>query len=156
MTKSGFTIRPARSTEPGVAALIATHFELMRAASPEDSCHVMPADALEREGALVFVAEDQGMVVGIGALKIAAEGYGEIKSMHTASAVRGKGVARQILGGLIDSARTREVKQLNLETGSSDMFAPARALYAAEGFTVCPPFGDYTADPLSTFMARAI
>ena len=76
--------------------------------------------------------------------------------MHTAKSVRGKGVARQILLALIDAARERQVSRLSLETGSYDIFAPARALYAAEGFTTCPPFGDYTEDPLSTFMTREV
>jgi len=149
-------VRPARTSEPDVAALIATHFDLMRASSPEDSCHVMEADALEREGAWVFAAEDQGSVVGIGALKEIAPGHGEIKSMHTAQTARGKGVARQVLLTLIDAAKEHNLARLSLETGSADMFAPARQLYAAEGFSICPPFADYTEDPLSTFMTREV
>lgn len=151
-----YTIRPARASEPEVATLISTHFELMRASSPEESCHVMDADALERKDALMFVAENQGVVVGIGALKVIDDGHGEVKSMHTAKTVRGKGVARQILLALIDAARERKITRLSLETGTYDMFAPARALYAAEGFTTCPPFGEYIEDPLSTFMTRQV
>ncbi|WP_369793544.1 hypothetical protein [Terrabacter sp. Root181] len=33
-----------------------------------------------------------------------------------------------------------------------DCFAPARALYAADGFTGCGPFGSKRPDPHSTFM----
>ena len=40
-------LRTAKAAEPAVAALIATHFELMRSSSPEESCHVMPADTLD-------------------------------------------------------------------------------------------------------------
>jgi len=46
--------------------------------------------------------------------------------------------------------------QLSLETGSYDAFTPARSLYARFGFDECPPFGDYTLDPLSTFMTRVL
>lgn len=150
------TVREARCSEPGVAALIATHFALMRATSPEESCHVMEADALEKEGAFILAAELGEDTLGIGALKEIAPGHGEIKSMHTAEAARGKGVARAVLLGLVDEARRRGLTQLSLETGSEAPFAPARRLYAAEGFEECPPFGDYTLDPLSTFMTRML
>jgi len=32
-------------------------------------------------------------------------------------------------------------------------FAPARQLYAAAGFTACPPFGDYRDSPFSVCMS---
>jgi uncharacterized protein YjiS (DUF1127 family) len=37
-------------------------------------------------------------------------------------------------------------------TGSSDAFAPARALYARFGFVPCGPFANYAPDPNSVFM----
>ncbi|MEY2927551.1 MAG: hypothetical protein RL367_2028 [Pseudomonadota bacterium] len=46
--------------------------------------------------------------------------------------------------------------RLSLETGSMDVFIPARALYARNGFTLCPPFGDYWDDPMSLCMTREI
>ena len=33
-----------------------------------------------------------------------------------------------------------------------DVFAPARELYAAIGFTRCEPFGEYTENPYSVCM----
>ncbi|WP_299744528.1 GNAT family N-acetyltransferase [uncultured Tateyamaria sp.] len=139
-----------------VQALLLRHFELMRASSPEESCHVMePGTLLERDVAL-FAAREGGIVMGVGAMAIIEPGHGELKSMHTAAEARGRGVARAVLKALLDHARGIDLTRVSLETGSADMFAPARALYAAHGFTDCPPFGDYVVDPLSVFMTRQL
>ena len=45
---------------------------------------------------------------------------------------------------------------ISLETGVQDAFAPARALYLAEGFESCPPFRGYGPDPNSAFLTRAL
>lgn len=145
-----------RAADPQVAALIATHFELMRSTSPEESCHVMPADALDREGVYLLGAFEGGMLLGIGGIKEFAPGHGEIKSMHTSSAARGRGVARRILHGLIAYARNEGIARLSLETGSMIEFAAARALYESESFETTAPFGDYVLDPLSVFMTRSL
>ena len=150
------TVRPAQYDEPGVAKIIAAHFDLMRAISPEESCHVMPADALSADGATLRVAQLGDAVVGIGAVKEIAPQHGEIKSMHTLAAARGQGAARAILKALMDHARTEGITRLSLETGSTEEFAAARNLYGSEGFQDCPPFGGYVEDPLSTFMTRTL
>lgn len=147
-------IEPARATDPDVAAVIAAHFALMRASSPEESCHVMPADQLDREGAVLLAARNDGNVLGIGALKEFAPGCGELKSMHTIAAARGRGVAKAILLGLIDTARANGLTSLSLETGSDPIFAPARRLYESQGFIECDPFDAYQQDPLSVFMTK--
>ncbi|MEP4196948.1 MAG: GNAT family N-acetyltransferase [Aliishimia sp.] len=147
-------LRAVSSSEPAVAALIQTHFDLMRASSPEESCHVMQADALS--GLFMLGAEASGALLSIGALAQIAPQHGEIKSMHTTAAARGKGAARLILRSLLDEAKRLKLTTVSLETGSADLFAPARALYASEGFNDCPPFGSYTLDPNSVFMTKAI
>jgi putative acetyltransferase len=76
--------------------------------------------------------------------------------MRTDPERRGKGIARRLLGVVVDDARRRGISRLSLETGSMDFFAPARALYAASGFLPCPPFGSYRPDPNSTFMSRVV
>ena len=57
-----------------------------------------------------------------------------------------------MLRHIIAEARTGGLNRLSLETGSWDYFRPAHALYARHGFTECPPFGEYRADPNSVFM----
>jgi len=141
---------------PQVQALLMRHFELMRASSPEESCHVMEPGALLERGVLLLAARDGDAVLGVGALARLEAGHGELKSMHTAVESRGRGVARAVLSALLDAARADGMSRVSLETGSAEMFAPARALYAAYGFEECPPFGDYVLDPLSVFMTRVL
>lgn len=132
-------------------ALLERHFDLMRAQSPPESCHVLPSDALMSEDVVLLGARDGRVLVGVGALKNCGT-YGEIKSMHTASKARGRGVARRLLMALIAEARVQGLPRLNLETGSGADHAAARGLYSSAGFTACPPFGVYRHDPLSHFM----
>jgi putative acetyltransferase len=140
---------------PDVARLLDRHFNLMRAQSPPESCHVLPAASLSAPDVRLFALREDACAVAVGALKISGT-EAELKSMHTAEEFRGRGLARQLLRGLIDHARNAGVKRLDLETGSGVEHAPARALYTSQGFTECPPFGEYVADPLSMFMTRAI
>lgn len=72
--------------------------------------------------------------------------------MHTAEALRGRGLGAAMLAHIIAAARADGLARLWLETGSLAYFAPARAMYAKVGFTECEPFGDYRPDPNSTFM----
>ena len=53
---------------------------------------------------------------------------------------------------IIAAAQASGMSHLSLETGSSDYFLPARALYKRHGFVECPPFANYILDPNSVFM----
>lgn len=149
------TLHFAEVTGPdaGVDALLAIHVDLMRALSPEESCHVMTASSLRAAGARVFVGRDSaGDAVAVGAFRPLSPDEAELKSMHCRQARRGQGLGRALLTHLIAEARAAGFTRLWLETGSQPPFAAARALYEAAGFVPCPPFGDYVDDPLSTFM----
>jgi len=139
-----------------VKALLIRHFEMMRAGSPEESCHVTPPESFGDQDETLLGVRRDGVLLGIGAIKEIATGHGELKSMHTAAEARGQGVARAILEALLAEAQQQGLTRLSLETGTAEMFAPARGLYENAGFEVCPPFGDYVIDPLSVFMTRAV
>ena len=62
------------------------------------------------------------------------------------------GAGRVVLEHIIAVARKRGYKRLSLETGAMQAFIPAQKLYESFGFTYGGPFGDYAADPHSTFM----
>ena len=81
-----------------------------------------------------------------------------IAFVHTfvPKAARGQGVGQMILTHLLDRARGDGMSRVSLETGTIDLFAPARALYLRNGFEECPPFGDYTARDASVFMRLAL
>jgi len=139
-----------------VRALLQRHVDLMRASSPEESCHVMDPDALHGPGITLLGARTDGVLQGIGALSKIGDRQGELKSMHTAQEARGQGLARQLLRALMAQARVDGMTQVSLETGTDPSFAAARALYLSEGFIECPPFGDYTLDPLSVYMTKTL
>ncbi|MEM9578263.1 MAG: GNAT family N-acetyltransferase [Pseudomonadota bacterium] len=147
---------PAAPDEPDVAELIQRHFNLMREQSPPESCHVLSAEALDAEDVRLFALRADDRAVAIGALRLMPDSSGELKSMHTASERRGNGYGRLLLQGLVEEARKLGLTNLALETGSSKEHEPARRLYASEGFSACPPFGDYIYDPLSLFMSRKL
>ena len=151
-------LKTARAKAPTleISALLQRHFDLMQAASPAESCHVMDPASVFGSADVVLTASRGGAVLGIGALMQIGVGHGELKSMHTAKAARGQGVGAAILVGLLDHGQDMGLRRISLETGSMAAFAPARALYAAHGFVPCPPFVDYREDPLSVFMTKLL
>ena len=138
-----------------VRALLAHHFAEMTAGTPPSACHVMPADALADPSIRFFtVRDDDGTLLGCGALKRLADDHGEIKSMRTADTALGRGVGRALLDHLVGVARALRMTRLSLETGNS--FAAANRLYQREGFERCGPFGGYRPTDFTTFYTRTI
>ena len=100
---------------------------------------MMPLDAM-READLDFFAAWNGEdLAGVGAIKRLDERHGEIKSMHTAAAFRRRRVGQAILDHILNHAAALGLSRLSLETGAGDFFVAARALYARNGFSDCPP-----------------
>lgn len=139
-----------------VHALLAEHLADMHATSPPDSVHALDLTGLAHPAVTVWTLWDQGFVLGCAALKELGPTEGEIKSMRTTGAARGRGVATHLLSHVLDDARRRGYTRLNLETGSQDFFAPARRLYWRHGFIPCPPFSDYQNDSNSTYLTCAL
>ena len=137
---------------PALEALVDAHTTFCDGTAPPESCHRLPVSALFTPDITMWTASDEDALLGMGALKALSETDGEIKSMHTTAAARGKGVARKILQTILTEAKSRGYTGLWLETGVHDDFAPARKLYQAHGFTDCSPFGSYIEDPHSVFM----
>ena len=142
--------------DPRVIALLHTHLNRSRAETAPGSAHALDLSGLRAPEVTFWSAWEADVVVGIGALKQLSAEHGEIKSMHTAEAARGRGVGSAMLRRIMEAARARGMSRLSLETGSWPYFAPARALYARHGFVECPPFGEYHEDPNSVFMTLAL
>jgi putative acetyltransferase len=145
---------PARAD---VHQLLSEHLADMYATSPAESVHALDHSALSGPSITFWTAREAGDLLGCGALKLldspaGSAMDGEIKSMRTTASARGRGVATLMLLHILDDARARKLKRVYLETGTEDYFAPARRLYARNGFTECPPFAGYTLDPNSVFM----
>ncbi|MFE1596011.1 GNAT family N-acetyltransferase [Nocardia sp. NPDC058705] len=134
-----------------VRALLAAHHAEMASTSPAESMHALDLTALRDPAVTVWSAWSGEDLVGCGALKELDPEHAEIKSMRTADGHTGRGVAATVLAHLIAVGRERGYRRLSLETGTQDLFAPARRLYLRHGFTECEPFGSYSLDPLSQF-----
>lgn len=149
-------IRPDDLTGDAIRALVAEHLTHMRSLSPAESVHALDVTTLQGAGVTMFTAWDGTTLGGMAALKRSDAHRGEIKSMRTTAAARGRGAGRALLRHVLSVARREGLGSLSLETGAEDEFAPARALYASEGFIECGPFAGYREDPLSVFMTRAL
>ena len=146
-------IASADPRSEGPAALLAQSHALMNELFPADACHYLDLDALCAPNIRFFAASEGSDVLGTGALAI-KDGYGEVKSMFTAQAGRGKGVAAAVLRMIEDTAREEGLRQLKLETGTG--LDAAHRLYGRFGFEICGPFGDYAESPYSIFMEKAL
>jgi len=135
-----------------VLDLLRFHLTHARAETAPGSAHALDVAGLQAPGISFWTVWDDDTLLGCGALKRLAADHGEVKSMHTAQAMRRKGVGSAMLAHIIATARAGGMSRLSLETGSWDYFVPARALYARHGFVVCGPFADYVLDPNSVFM----
>jgi putative acetyltransferase len=151
-----FEIRRDDLRGPEIAALLRAHLDHSAAHSPPESIHALDLERLRAPEITFWSAWSEGALVGCGALREISPTHGEIKSMHTAAAHRGKGVAARVLHRLLEEAKARSYRRVSLETGSMEAFAPARALYAKFGFVPCGPFAEYGEDPNSAYMTLEI
>ena len=135
-----------------VIALLDHHVTRARAETARGSAHALDHSALKASDITFWSGWDGERCVTVGALRALSPNHGEIKSMHTAEGMRGRGIGSAMVRHIIEAARTRGMTRVSLETGSWAYFTAARALYARHGFMECEPFGDYKADPNSVFM----
>jgi amino-acid N-acetyltransferase len=70
-----------------------------------------------------ILAEDNGEVVGIGALHLVWDSLAEIRAMAVAPHVIKSGIGRNIVQGLIEEARALEIKTIFTLTYQPDFFA---------------------------------
>ena len=142
--------------DPRVVDLLHTHLTRARAETAPGSAHALDLSGLRAPEVTFWSAWEEDAVVAVGALKRLSADHGEVKSMHTAEAARGRGVGSAMLRHIMAAAGAGGMSRLSLETGSWVYFAPARALYARHGFVECGPFGEYREDPNSVFMTVAL
>ena len=141
---------------PEVRALLEEHLRNMHELSPPQSVHALDIDKLRGPDVTFWTVWAGGELLGCGALRELSPTHGEVKSMRTALAHRGRGVARTVLNHIIQEAKKRSYDRLSLETGSMKAFEPAQKLYESFGFAYCSPFADYTEDPNSVFMTKQL
>ena len=141
---------------PEIRALLEEHLRNMHELSPPESVHALDLDALRHPGISFWTAWEGSELLGCGALKELDPRHGEIKSMRTASAHRGRGTATRLVEHVVAEARRRGYARLSLETGAEEYFGPARRLYARHGFVPCAPFADYPEDHHSVHLTLVL
>ncbi len=143
-------------TGDDVAKLLGEHLQDMYATSPADSVHALDLSKLRQPHIDFWTIWENNQLAGCGAINRYSVEDVEIKSMRVSNAFRRRGVAATLLTFMLNEAKARGAKTVNLETGSMDFFIPARTLYIRHGFSECGPFADYKADANSVFMTLSL
>jgi putative acetyltransferase len=141
---------------PDLSLMFDRHTADMHAETPPESIYMMDKGALAGPGIRFFVLREAGVPLAMGAIKRIDASHAEIKSMHVLAEARGRGLSKRMLDHLLAEAGTDGFTRLSLETGIQSTFIAARALYGRAGFAECGPFGDYTLDPNSVYMTKAL
>ena len=125
--------------------------------SPIEFQFKMSVEQMAGPDTTVFVARDEaGRAIGMGALKVHADGLGEVKRMFTRPETRGQRVGSAILAAIEDLAREQSLSRLLLETGVGEGFEGAHRLYQRGGFEPCGAFLDYPDSGHSAFFGKSL
>ncbi|MBM3853539.1 MAG: GNAT family N-acetyltransferase [Verrucomicrobia bacterium] len=155
-SSSEFTFRQVDPACPEVRAILLRHLEFCVSVTPPGKVHALGPAALKAPGIAVFGAYVNGTLVGIAALRRLAADQVELKSMHTISPHRCRGVGAALLTYLLGQAAGRGYRRISLETGTYEAFQPARRLYEKFGFRECAPFGEHAPNRESVCLTREI
>lgn len=146
-----FEIRAGDFDDPQVVSLLEFHVREAFANSPPELAFVLDLSKL-KVPEIDFITVWQGdQLVGMGALKHLSDAQCEIKSMRTHPDHLRKGVARIVLETLISMAKERGYQTVSLETGTTEVYAPANALYRSFGFQPGDVFGDYIVSDFNSY-----
>jgi putative acetyltransferase len=137
-----------------VRALVAELNIVLLALSPPEACYHLTVEQMAEPAVTVWIARDEGTVVGCGALKRHSAAVGEVKRMFTRPDWQGQGIGRRILGEIQAAAEREKLETLVLETG--DQHPAAWAIYEKAGFTRCGPVLDYPDSPYSIFYQKQL
>jgi putative acetyltransferase len=150
------TIRSGLTDDPRVVALVMHHQKTALEQTEAGCGHALDMSGLTRPGITLYSAWEGETLLGTAALKRLDQTHGEVKTMHTVAEARRRGVGAMLVQHVMAEARSMGLTRLSLETGSWPYFQPAIALYRAQGFTECGPFGDYHPSEHSVYMTRAV
>ena len=141
---------------PEVNELLVKHFVELRAASPEESTHVLDIPGLKDKSIKFWSLWQDEMLMGCGALKFLEKNHGEFKSIRIHDNFRRMGNGVSVIHHLINEAKRLNIKKLSIETGAGEFFKPARKLFKKCGFETCAPFAHYKEDINSVYLTKSI
>ncbi|MBZ9882643.1 GNAT family N-acetyltransferase [Mesorhizobium sp. CA10] len=133
-----------------VRALVAELIEL----TPPEHCYHLTVEQMADEGTTVFIARDNGLAVGCGALKRHDDATGEVKRMYTRPSHRGRKIGAEIVRRIEALAQQEGLTRLVLETG--DRHPAAWTVYERAGFSRCGPVLDYPDSEWSVFYEKSL
>ena len=139
-----------------VRELLASHLGFSRGVTPIEYSFALDVDQLLESNITFFSARRAAILVGIAALKRLDPAHAELKSMHTREAERGRGVGRALVEHVLVFARAAGYSRVSLETGATEDFVAARALYDSVGFEPCEAFAEYEPSLYNTFMTMSL
>ena len=146
-----FEVRSGDFDDEQVISLLEHHVREAFANSPPGLAFVLDISKLQTPD-IDFLTIWQGeSLVGMGALKHLSDEQCEVKSMRTHPDHLRKGVARFVLETLISKARERGYSLVSLETGTTQEYEPANALYRRFGFELGGVFGDYVVSDFNIY-----
>ena len=126
---------------------------------PAESNHLVSAKELSTAPNLLlgaFTEDSPTTPIGCVGLLVAGQepGTAEIKRLFVESTSRRLGVAHALMDHLEAEAGSSGIREFRLETGIYQ--EESLALYRGRGYVTIPPFGHYTPDPVSVFMAKRL
>jgi putative acetyltransferase len=137
-----------------IRALIAELNAALHALTPPEHCYHLTVEQMAGPDTAFFVAREDGVAIGCGALKRHAGDIGEVKRMYTRPAYQGRGIGGRIVGEIETHARREGLRHLVLETG--DRHPAAWRVYERAGFHRCGPVLDYPESSWSVFYEKPL
>ncbi|TPN66491.1 GNAT family N-acetyltransferase [Mesorhizobium sp. B1-1-1] len=137
-----------------VRGLVAELNETLLELTPPEHCYHLTVEQMAGRDTTVFVARDDGLAIGCGALKRHDGAIGEVKRMYTRPIHRGQKIGARIVERVEALAREEGLKRLVLETG--DRHPAAWAVYERSGFSRCGPVLDYPDSEWSVFYEKSL
>src|SRR5215510_3906446 len=143
-----------RPDQPDCVSLLTELYGYLIALYPQGSIHRLDAVLLARSDVRFAVARDaDDRAVGCAASVLRGKDA-ELKQMYVRPEARNQSVGKRLLQFLESRSLEAGCTRMMLETGTRK--PEALRLYERCGFVRRAPFGEYTEDPLSVFMEKAL
>jgi len=136
--------------------ILQAHWEFCNASTPAEHVYAVNPAKLFSPGITVFAGRVNGEIASVGALRVLEPDHAELKSMHTLAKYRGQGFGKLMVQHIETFAKAQNIGKLSLETGTSELFKPARTLYTSLGFMNSDAFGDYVLSEDNICMSKEI
>jgi putative acetyltransferase len=140
--------------QPAVSELLDLSDAYSASLYPKESRHPVDMPFLAGPSVRFFVARDDGVALGCGAMIIGTDCTAELKRLIVRPDARGRGIGRALLTAIETAALDEQVRVLLLETGPESR--EALTLYHRCGYRLRPPFGSYQAGPHSVFLEKTV